>query len=61
MAWKLRFGEASTAKQKKSHRGMEKNWNKFSEGFRQYLSGSYPINSGWLKYKRRNDPKINEQ
>lgn len=51
------------AKTKRMRRGFEKNWNKYAEPLMKLLGSgkNFPINLGWLKFKRRNDKRIQEE
>jgi len=33
--------------------GSEKDWNKYSEPFVRWLSGKFPVNRDWIKYRQR--------
>jgi hypothetical protein len=45
-------GIAGNAKAKRARRGMEKNWNRFSEPLKRFLCGKFS-KTGWVEHKRK--------
>ena len=45
---------AATSKTKRARRGFEKNWNRFGDPLRRFLSGHFDKDR-WLNYKRKKD------